>query len=162
MQWRRRAGKRAVTGGKWADRGGAQAGEVGGYGREGIGTGERAGEQARRWRQMEEDGGGRPEEAAMEEVAAGSRWWQRPAAEEVLGLSTCLGGGGGSVGRQAVKERARQDDERGGVRGCGGGWVAEACLRGDKGHKDLTFRAFCGIAIKFCVRNTPLALVVGV
>ena len=53
MQWRRRAGKRAVTGGEWADRGGAQAGEDGGCGREGIGTGERAGEQARRWRKVD-------------------------------------------------------------------------------------------------------------
>ena len=33
----------------------------------------------------------------------------------------------------------------------GGGWVAEACLRGgDKGHEDLTFRACCGMAIELC------------
>ena len=29
------------------------------------------------------------------------------------------------------------------MRGCGGGWAAEACLRGgDKDHRDLTFRVF--------------------
>ena len=31
---------------------------------------------------------------------------------------------------------------------------------GDKGHKDLTFRAICGMAIKFCVQNMPLKLII--
>ena len=45
------------------------------------------------------------------------------------------------------------------MRGCEGGWTAEACLRGgDEGHKDLICRAFCRMAIKFCVQNTPLTL----
>ena len=63
-------GQAGWYGGKWADRGGARAGEDGGYRREEIGTSERAGEQARRWRQVEVGGGGRPEEASMEEAAA--------------------------------------------------------------------------------------------
>ena len=77
---------------------------------------------------MEEGGGGRLEEAVMEEAVAGSRGWQRPPAEEALGLSAHLGGGGGSGGRhrQAVKERARQVGEKGGVRGwVGGGGLIE-------------------------------------
>ena len=66
-------GQASWHGGKWTDRGGTRVGEDGGYGREGIGTGKRAGEQARWWRQVEEGGEERPEEAAMEEAAAGSR-----------------------------------------------------------------------------------------
>ena len=54
-QLRRWAGKRTGTGGKVADRGGAWAGEDGGYGRGGIRTGKRSGDQATRWRQVEAD-----------------------------------------------------------------------------------------------------------
>ena len=50
IRLKRRPGKRAGTGGKWADRGGAQAGEDGRYRQKGIGTGKRTGEQTRRWR----------------------------------------------------------------------------------------------------------------
>ena len=109
IRWRRWAGKWAGTGGKWTDRGGARAGEDGGYGREGIGTGERAGEQARRWRQVEASGGGLPEEAAAEAVAeAGGSGGGAPV-EHVFGWRRRIRGRAGYERSERGKRMKEED-----------------------------------------------------
>ena len=72
-------------------------------------------------------------------------------AEEAAALSARASVGGGSGGRQVVKGGGDVSGQQG--RGCRGVLAAGACLRvGDEGCKDLKFRAFCGMAIEFCIQ----------
>ena len=112
IQLRRWAGKRAGTGGKVADRGGAWAVEDGRYEWGGIGTGKRTGDQSKRWRGRRKrttrrgvDGGEVAAEAVVEAAGRGG------------GRVECASGRRRRVrgGRQAVKEASDVSGQRGGV-----------------------------------------------